>query len=94
MKPETVVRGVSNALDAMIIIEPNTWNEVQGGVVDYYVDVYFTTTPPYVPIPEPWSTSTAVASVTAGSIGLRTYLKKRKTKRKTRVEWIKKAFPL
>ncbi len=52
----------------------------ENGIVDYYVDVYLTTTPPYVPIPEPWFTSIAVASVTVGSIGLGTILKKQKNK--------------
>ena len=74
------ISGQSDALDAMTTAGPNTWDEVHDGRVDYYADVYFTTTPPYVPIPEPWFTSIAVASVTAGSIGLGTILKKRKNK--------------
>jgi hypothetical protein len=45
--------GVSDALDAVTMIEGNTWNEVQDGVVDYYIDLYFETTPPYYPVPEP-----------------------------------------
>lgn len=45
--------GSSDALDAMTDKGPNTWDEVGDGVVDYYADVYFTTSPPFYPIPEP-----------------------------------------
>jgi hypothetical protein len=50
---------VSDALDCITNLtsetgEPvNTWNEVQDQVVNYYIDLYFATTPPYYPIPEP-----------------------------------------
>ncbi|MEM1635153.1 MAG: hypothetical protein QW545_03000 [Thermosphaera sp.] len=44
---------ISDALDAMTTAGPNTWDEVGDGVVDYFADVYFTTTPPYYPVPEP-----------------------------------------
>lgn len=47
------INGASDALDAVTMIEGNTWNEVQDGVVDYYIDLYFETTPPYYPVPEP-----------------------------------------
>jgi len=44
---------VSDALDCITITGPNTWDEVQDQVVNYYIDLYFATTPPYYPIPEP-----------------------------------------
>jgi hypothetical protein len=47
------IGGASDALDVVTNIEGNTWNEVQDGVVDYYIDLYFETTPPYYPVPEP-----------------------------------------
>ena len=47
------IGGASDALDAVTNIEGNTWNEVHDGVVDYYIDLYFMTTPPYYPVPEP-----------------------------------------
>jgi len=45
---------VSDALDAITTTGPNTWDEVGDGVVNYYIDLYFMTTPPYYPIPEPF----------------------------------------
>ncbi|MEM1510068.1 MAG: hypothetical protein QW096_09415 [Thermofilaceae archaeon] len=68
--------GTSDALDAMTTTGPNTWDEVEDGVVDYYVDVYFTTEPPYVPIPEPWVVSLVVGAVASVSVGLGIYLKR------------------
>jgi hypothetical protein len=47
------IGGASDALDCITDVSGNTWNEVQDGVVDYYIDLYFATTPPYYPIPEP-----------------------------------------
>lgn len=47
------IGGASDALDCITITGPNTWDEVQDGVVNYYIDLYFATTPPYYPIPEP-----------------------------------------
>ncbi|MEM1900180.1 MAG: hypothetical protein QXN90_06465 [Zestosphaera sp.] len=70
------IEGASDALDAMTTTGPNTWNEVEDGVVDYYVDVYFTTEPPYVPIPEPWVVSLVVGAVASVSVGLGIYLKR------------------
>jgi hypothetical protein len=43
----------SDALDVVTDKPGNTWDEVQDGVVDYYIDLYFMTTPPYYPVPEP-----------------------------------------
>jgi len=43
----------SDALDCITNVTGNTWNEVWDGVVNYYIDLYFATTPPYYPIPEP-----------------------------------------
>ncbi len=65
---------VSDALDAMTTTGPNTWDEVLDGVVDYYVDVYFTTTPPYVPIPEPWFISSIIGVLAV--VGLVVYLRR------------------
>jgi hypothetical protein len=45
--------GVSDALDCITDKPGNTWDEVQDQVVNYYIDLYFATTPPYYPIPEP-----------------------------------------
>ncbi len=59
--------GVSDALDAITEVPGNTWFEVQDGVVDYYIDLYFTTTPPYYPIPEPILVPVLVAG-TSGAI--------------------------
>jgi len=47
------IGGASDALDCITDVSGNTWNEVQDGVVNYYIDLYFATTPPYYPIPEP-----------------------------------------
>ncbi|ADG91601.1 PEP-CTERM sorting domain-containing protein [Thermosphaera aggregans] len=47
------INGASDALDAVTNIKENTWVEVENGVVDYYIDLYFETTPPYYPVPEP-----------------------------------------
>jgi len=57
---------VSNALDCITNVTGNTWNEVQDGVVNYYIDLYFATTPPYYPIPEPAVTPLLVAGVVVG----------------------------
>lgn len=54
----------SDALDAVTTTGPNTWNEVEDGVVDYYVEVPFATPVPY-PVPEPWVIG-LVALVIAG----------------------------
>ncbi|MEM4717573.1 MAG: hypothetical protein QXE81_02295 [Desulfurococcaceae archaeon] len=65
---------LSDALDAMTTTGPNTWNDVEDGVVYYYVDVYFTTSPPYYPIPEPGLLIAVVSVAVAGFgvfIGLR-----------------------
>lgn len=58
--------GVSDALDAMTTIGPNTWHDVQDQVVDYYIDLPFATTPPYVPIPEPGILIGIATALTAG----------------------------
>jgi hypothetical protein len=47
------IGGASDALDCITNKTGNTWNEVQDGVVNYYIDLYFATTPPYYPVPEP-----------------------------------------
>jgi hypothetical protein len=53
------INEASDALDAVTTLDAvtnntrNTWYEVQDGVVDYYIDLYFETTPPYYPVPEP-----------------------------------------
>jgi len=47
------IGGASDALDCITNVTGNTWNEVQDGVVNYYIDLYFATSPPYYPIPEP-----------------------------------------
>jgi hypothetical protein len=47
------IGGASDALDCITNVAGSTWNEVQDGVVNYYIDLYFATTPPYYPIPEP-----------------------------------------
>jgi hypothetical protein len=60
--------GVSDALDAITEVPGNTWNEVQDGVVDYYIDLYFTTTPPYYPIPEPLVVSVLVAGTSGATL--------------------------
>jgi len=68
--------GVSDALDCITTTGPNTWNEVQDGVVDYYIDLYFMTQPPYYPIPEPFIIPAIVAGISAG--GIVYFIKKRK----------------
>jgi hypothetical protein len=45
--------GDGNALDCITNVTGNTWDEVWDGVVNYYINLYFATTPPYYPIPEP-----------------------------------------
>ncbi len=35
------INGASDALDVVTTATPNTWNEVQDGVIDYYVDIQF-----------------------------------------------------
>jgi len=60
------IGGYSDALDAITNVTGNTWDEVQDGDVDYYIDLYFATQPPYYPIPEPYVVGlvvTVVASV-------------------------------
>ena len=58
--------GASNALDCITNMPGNTWNEVQDGVVNYYIDLYFATTPPYYPIPEPITVPLLVAVAVVG----------------------------
>jgi hypothetical protein len=57
---------VSNALDCITNVAGNTWNEVQDGVVNYYIDLYFATTPPYYPVPEPIIVPILVAATATG----------------------------
>lgn len=56
---------VSNALDAITNVTGNTWEEVSDGFVDYYIDLYFATTPPHYPIPEPGLMVVTVTAVAA-----------------------------
>ena len=60
--------GVSSALDCITDVPGNTWNEVQDGVVDYYIDLYFATTPPYYPVPEPITVPLLVAVAVVGFV--------------------------
>jgi hypothetical protein len=59
---------VSDALDCITNINGNTWNEVLDGVVNYYIDPYFATTPPYYPIPEPIIVPLLVAATAVGFV--------------------------
>ena len=68
--------GVSDALDAITDVPGNTWYEVQDGVVDYYIDLYFATTPPYYPIPESILVPVLVASASGGLLAYITRRKK------------------
>jgi len=56
--------GTSAVLDCITTTGPNTWDEVQDGIVDYYFDVTFTGTPPQ-PIPEPAVVSVVALAVVA-----------------------------
>jgi len=47
------IDNASDALDCITDVTGNTWDEVQDGVVNYYIDLYFATSPPYYPVPEP-----------------------------------------
>jgi hypothetical protein len=67
---------VSDALDAITEVPGNTWFEVQDGVVDYYIDLYFATTPPYYPIPESILVPVLVASASGGLLAYITRRKK------------------
>ncbi|QOR94513.1 hypothetical protein IMZ38_00745 [Thermosphaera chiliense] len=55
----------SDALDAITNVTGNTWEEVSDGDVDYYIDLYFATTPPHYPIPEPGLMVVTVTAVSA-----------------------------
>ena len=70
---------VSDALDCITTTGPNTWNEVQDGIVDYYIDLYFMTQPPYYPIPEPFIIPAIVAGVSAGGLAYFVKIRKRKS---------------
>ncbi|MEZ0393514.1 MAG: hypothetical protein ABWK00_00480 [Desulfurococcaceae archaeon] len=69
--------GGSDALDAMTDVSGNTWYEVSDGVVDYYADVYFNTSPPYQPIPEAPLVAAVVAAV---AIPLALFLNRRRAR--------------
>uniref|UniRef100_A0A7C2FET9 Uncharacterized protein n=1 Tax=Thermosphaera aggregans TaxID=54254 RepID=A0A7C2FET9_9CREN len=69
------VGNASDALDAVTETGPNTWEEVQDGVVDYYIDLYFETTPPYYPVPEP---GLLIGVATAVSVFAMLFLLKRR----------------
>jgi len=58
------INNAPDALDCITTTGPNTWDEVQDGVVDYYFDVTFTGTPPQ-PIPEPAVVSIVALAVVA-----------------------------
>ena len=60
------INGASDALDCITNKTGNTWNEVQDGVVDYYIDLNFTTTPAYYPVPEPIIVPLLVAATAVG----------------------------
>jgi len=62
------IPNASNALDCITDVPGNTWNEVQDGVVDYYIDLYFATTPPYYPVPEPITVPLLVAVAVVGFV--------------------------
>jgi hypothetical protein len=62
------IGGASDALDCITNVTGNTWNEVQDEVVNYYIDLYFATTPPYYPIPEPIVIPLLVASAGGGFV--------------------------
>jgi len=70
------IGGASDALDAITDVPGNTWFEVEDGVVDYYIDLYFTTTPPYYPIPESILVPVLVASASGGLLAYITRRKK------------------
>jgi hypothetical protein len=59
---------VSDALDCITYVPGNTWNEVQDQVVNYYIDLYFATAPPYYPIPEPIVVPLLVAGAGGGFV--------------------------